>query len=222
MATKKTEVVEIKPIETKEVEVTIIGDTPLIEHAWSEKAKKMMLASQQGTAKGKEKEKKSPIRDFVNSLYWIKGKPDLPDIMSEEECQEVVYKALNNAKFGFPACGLKQAAISAAYRQKWTKDKMSLRGVFFIESDENGLIEIDGTPTMREDMVRIGMGTADIRYRGEFKNWKSTFKVRYNANGEYDLDAILNIINAGGYLCGLGEWRVEKDGEYGSFHIATK
>lgn len=215
-------VVEIKPIKTETVTVTIEGDTPLIEHAWNEKAKKMMLDAQQGKKSGKEKQKKSPIRDFVESLYWIKGKPDLPDDMSEEDCQQVVANALETAEFGFPACGLKQAAISAAYRQKWAKDKVSLRGVFFIESDENGLIKIDGIPTIREDMVRIGMGTADIRYRGEFKHWSSTFKVRYNKNGEYDLDAILNIINAGGYLCGLGEWRVEKDGEYGAFHIKAK
>ena len=39
---------------------------------------------------------------------------------------------------------------------------MSLRGVFFIDSDENGMVEIrsDG-PVMREDMVKIGMGVDD-------------------------------------------------------------
>ena len=37
---KKTEVIEIKPIQMKTVQVTIEGDTPLIMHAWSEKAKR--------------------------------------------------------------------------------------------------------------------------------------------------------------------------------------
>ena len=28
------------------------------------------------------------------------------------------------------------------------------------------------------------------------------------------------IINAGGYVCGIGEWRPERDGQYGMFHVA--
>ena len=44
----------------------------------------------------------------------------------------------------------------------------------------------------------------------------------YNANGMYSLEQIVNIINAGGYACGIGEWRPERDGQYGMFHVATK
>ena len=43
MATKASEVVEIKPIEIKKFKIKLIGDTPLIMHAWSEKAKREML-----------------------------------------------------------------------------------------------------------------------------------------------------------------------------------
>lgn len=44
MATaKKIETVEIKPIEIKQVTLRIEGDTPIIMHAWSEKAKKKPL-----------------------------------------------------------------------------------------------------------------------------------------------------------------------------------
>ena len=68
-------------------------------------------------------------------------------------------------------------------------------------------------------MVRIGMGTADIRYRGEFPNWYADIVVSYNVNGQYSLENIVNMINAGGYICGIGEWRPEKDGQYGMYHI---
>lgn len=44
-------------------------------------------------------------------------------------------------------------------------------------------------------------------------------KISYNVNGQYSLEQILNIINAGGYACGIGEWRPEKDGQYGMFHV---
>lgn len=216
MATKKAnaEVIEIRPIEIKKVTVRIVGDTPLIMHAWSEKAKRMMLEAQMGIAKGKKKEAKNPVDDFIRSMYWLTPMPEDGTMESFEEA------IANGARFGFPVTAFKQAAISAAYRMGWAKDKMSMRGAFFIDSDENGMIEIHSdTPEMREDMVKVGMGTADIRYRGEFKNWYADLTISYNANGQYSLENIVNIINAGGYVCGVGEWRPERDGQYGMFHV---
>jgi hypothetical protein len=215
MATKKTEVIEIRPIEIKKVTVRVVGDTPLIMHAWSEKAKRMMLEAQMGIAKGKKKEVKNPADDFIRSMYWLTPMPEDGTMESFEEA------IANGARFGFPVTAFKQAAISAAYRMGWAKDKMSMRGAFYIDSDENGMIEIHSdTPEMREDMVKVGMGTADIRYRGEFKNWYADLTISYNANGQYSLENIVNIINAGGYVCGVGEWRPERDGQYGMFHVA--
>lgn len=217
MATKKaaTEVIEIRPIEIKKVTIRIVGDTPLIMHAWSEKAKRMMLEAQMGIAKGKKKEAKNPVDDFIRSMYWLTTMPEDGTMESFEEA------IANGARFGFPVTAFKQAAISAAYRMGWAKDKMSMRGAFFIDSDENGMIEIHSdTPEMREDMVKVGMGTADIRYRGEFKNWYADLTISYNANGQYSLENIVNIINAGGYVCGVGEWRPERDGQNGMFHVA--
>ena len=98
----------------------------------------------------------------------------------------------------------------------------SLRGAFFIAGEGSELLaEVKGcTPTMREDMVRVGMGVADIRFRGEFANWYMDLQVSYNANGAYTLDQIINLINVGGFSCGIGEWRPEKDGNYGMYHVA--
>lgn len=123
MATaKKTETVEIKPIEIKQVTLRIEGDTPIIMHAWSEKAKKMMLDAQMGLAKGKKKEAKNPIDDFIQSMYWLTDKP-------KESTEEAFMQAIKDgARFGFPATSFKQAAISAAYRLGYVKDKMGLRG----------------------------------------------------------------------------------------------
>ena len=225
MATaKSTEVVEIRPIDMKTVEVTLVGDTPMIMHAWSEKAKRMMLEAQQGKAKGKKKPIKNPVDDFIQSIYWLTEKPTYPDGSSEEVCEEAFNKTIaNGAKFGFPVTAFKQAAISAAYRMGWVKNQMGLRGAFFIESEYGDMVEIKSdTPIMREDMVKIAGGTADIRYRGEFCNWSATFKVKYNANGEFSLENIINIINAGGTICGVGEWRPERDGQFGMYHVKAE
>lgn len=222
MAKKNEEMIEIKAIEKKVVELTIEGDSPLIVHAWSDKAKRMMLEAQQGKKKGKTKEVRNPVDEFINSLYWLTPKPVYADDASEETCEQAFNAAVENgAKFGFSACAIKQAGNSAAYRLGWVKNQTGLRGAYFIKGDDNGMIEIesDEPPVMREDMVRIGMGTADLRYRAEFKRWRAKLTIEYISNGEYSLENIINIINAGGLICGIGEWRPEKDGSYGMYHI---
>ena len=213
-ATKKNEVIEITPIRIKKASLRIVGDSPLIVHAWSEKAKREMLDKQMGKNQTKKKAAKNPVEDFINSMYWMTEKPQ---DMTEEAYEDAV---ANGAKFGFPVSGLKQSAISAAYRMGWVKDKMGLRGTFFIDANEDGLIEIKGdAPIMREDMVKVGMGTADIRYRGEIRNWYADITISYNELGKFNLQDIINVLNAGGFVCGLGEWRPERDGQYGMFHV---
>ena len=51
MAVKKeTEVITIPAIDIRTATITIKGDSPLIVHKWSEKAKKMMLDKQMKVA----------------------------------------------------------------------------------------------------------------------------------------------------------------------------
>ena len=214
MAAAKVELIEIRPIEIQKTTIRIVGDTPLIMHAWSEKAKREMLDKQMKKTKSAAREAKNPVEDFIRSMYWL---TPMPTDMTEEGFEKAI---ADGARFGFPVTAFKQAAISAAYRMGWTKDKMSMRGAFFIDGDENQMIEIHSDPpVMREDMVRVGMGTADIRFRGEFRNWYADLTISYNKNGQHTLEQIINIINAGGYVCGVGEWRPERDGQYGMFRV---
>ena len=214
MATKTQEILEIRPIEIQKATIRIVGDTPLIMHAWSEKAKREMLEKQMKVTKTKAKDAKNPVEDFIRSIYWL---TDMPTDMTQEGFERAI---ANGARFGFPVTAFKQAAISAAYRMGWAKDKMSMRGAFFIDGDINQMLEIKSDPpVMREDMVKIGMGTADIRYRGEFQNWYADMTISFNKNGQHSFEQIVNIINAGGYVCGVGEWRPERDGQYGMFHV---
>ena len=215
---KKNEaaIIEIKPINIVTTTVRIAGDTPLIMHRWSEKAKRMILEKQMKKTKSSAKEAKNPVEDFIESVYWMEGKPtEYTEEAFDEACR-------NGARFGFPVTAIKQATISSAYRNGITKDMASLRGAFFIAGEGSELLaEVKGcTPTMREDMVRVGMGVADIRFRGEFANWYMDLQVSYNANGAYTLDQIINLINVGGFSCGIGEGRPEKDGNYGMYHVA--
>lgn len=217
MAAKKTEeIIQIKPLDIRSIPVRIVGDSPLIVHAWSAKAKRQMLETQMKTTKTKGKETRNPVADFIGSLYWLTEMP-------EEETEEAFEKAVKNgAKFGFPVTAIKQAANSSAYRLGWVKNQMSLRGSYFLKTEYGELAEIKGSiPKMREDMVKIGMGTADLRYRAEFETWFMDMVLEYNASGDMTLEQIINCINAGGYCCGVGEWRVEKDGSFGKYHIES-
>lgn len=221
MASKK-ETIAVKPVSLTTVVVRVKGVTPLIEHCWSEKSKRQMLESQMGMKdKAKKKDPKVPVEDFIRSLYWLSPMPT-------EFTEEGFKKAIDEgAHFGFPVTGFKQAAISGAYRKNWVPDKMTLRGTFFIETD--GIAQ-DGTecveifsdvPVMREDMVKVGKGTADIRYRGEFRNWYADLKISYDSNGVYTIKDIVNYFNAAGFSVGVGEWRPERDGQFGLFEVVS-
>lgn len=211
MATKKQDVaIELPPLDIRLMEVTIIGDSPLIVHAWSEKAKREMLDKQMKRAKG-AKEAKDPLDDFEASLY-----------------------RLSDGGYGFPSVGFKNAAVTActsvagvtkiSARQAFhiLGENIDVEGVFKGTSARHNLVRIGGgEPSMREDTVRVGMGTADLRYRGEFPDWHAKLLVRYNGNVLSE-GQILNILNVAGFAVGVGEWRPERNGMSGMFHVATE
>lgn len=223
-ATKETSFlsITIPEIEKKKMSLTLIGDSSLIEHRWSEKAKKEILDKQMKKSV-KAKEAKSPVGDFMDSLYWLTDEPDHTQVESEEEKMKLFNEAVKNgAKFGFPCVALKQSAIDAAYQQGLVDKKTTLRGAFFIagEDDNPEMMTIHGIPTMREDMVVIGgmSRTADIRYRGEFQTWSTTVNITYNPR-VISAEQIAAFIDNAGFASGLGEWRVSKNGQFGSFHV---
>ena len=190
---KQEAVVEIKKINLQRITLELVGDSPLIVHAWSAKAKKEMLDKQMKKAKT-AKVAKDPERDYEEAFYR------LPD-----------------GTPSFPSIAFKSAAVSAGGRFSDGLKMTELRGAFFIECE---MVAIEGEPRMREDMVRVGMGTADIRYRPEFPAWRVKLPIKYNADA-ISLEQIVNLFNLAGFGVGVGEWRPERDGQYGMFHVAT-
>ena len=186
-------VIELPPLKIDTASITLIGDSELISHRWSEKAKKEIRDKQTKQAK-QARAAKDPEAEYKESLYPYPG-----------------------GGYGFPAVAFKSAAVDAcSHIQNVTK--VEARGAFHIAGD---LVKIEGEPAMREDMVRIGMGVADLRYRGGFKEWRTTFTIRYNAN-VISLSQILNLFNTAGFAIGVGEWRPQRDGSSGMFHVATQ
>lgn len=204
VAQDKKTLIELPPLKISTMRITLIGDSPLISHRWAEKAKKEMLDKQMKKAK-RGKDAKDPFRDFVESLYWLSEKPSDPTPAQVEQ-----------ATFGFPVVAFKAAAVDACSHVDGVT-KVEARGAFHLVGE---FATIEGTPLIREDMVRVGMGTADIRYRGEFRAWRTTLTIRYNVN-ILSPEQIINLFNTAGFAIGVGEWRPQRDGSYGMFHVAS-
>lgn len=188
--------VQIPGLGVKVIEVPIRGVSPLIVHQFSEKARKMMAEKQAGAAR-KKKEPKVPENDYRESLYVLPGKPNA---------------------YGFPAVGFKKAMISACRHVDGIPMTMA-RGAFHVVATHGDLVEIMGTPEMRTDTVRLETGVADIRYRGEFRQWKARLTIRYMATS-ITPSQLLHILNVAGFAVGVGENRPEKSGaSFGQFEI---
>jgi hypothetical protein len=188
----------------------IVGDTPLITHAWSEKAKREMLIKQvKATKPGKEA--RDPQADFVSSLYEMNG------------------------GFGFPATGVKNCILSAAHKDKGIA-RASVMAALWLHAEmvrtrpalagaicDMPLIKVHGPkPEMREDMVKIGSGlskTANLAYRGQFTVWAMRITGRFNT-AVLTAEALAFIVQESGIAAGLGEWRNERKGMFGAFHLA--
>lgn len=183
--------IEIPEIKLRTMIVGITGETPLLTNRFGEKARQKIEDKQQKKAKG-AKEARKP----------------------EEECADACHMISQNV-YGFPAVGIKKALVVAGGR--FADEKMThLRGVINVMGD---LIEIKaGKPKMRSDTVRLATGITSIAYRPMFMPWEMEIPIRFNSSiiGE---SQILNLFQIAGFAVGLGAWRPECNGTFGTFKI---
>ncbi len=179
------------------LKVKIFGETPLIYHKWSEKAIKMIEDKQQKKAT-KGREIRNPEKEYKDSYYYNK-----------------------DGKISFPANNIKQAMVGACRFLDKSVPMTLIRGAIFVVGDEENLIPVKfGSESMRKDMVTVGMGSADIRYRGELKDWEMELLIKYNAD-VISAEQVINLLQIAGFSQGLGEWRPEKNGDFGTFKVVT-
>lgn len=189
--------VSINRIDTEHMFVPIVGTSPLIIHKFSEKAKRQMLDAQQG--RKSPKERRDPEADYEAAFYRTKE------------------------GYGFPAVAFKAATISAARFYGKDVRMTDLRQMCFFkgiltDKDPQPLIEIVGEPRMREDIVRLGMSGTDLRYRPEFPEWSAQLEVVF-VKSALTQESMLSLIDAGGMGVGVGEWRPERRGDFGTYQI---
>lgn len=189
--------VQIDRIGAETIQVPIIGTSPLIVHRFSEKAKKQMLDAMQG--RKTPKQVKNPEAEYEAAFHRLKdGRP------------------------GFPAIGFKQATVGGARFYGKDVTMTALKQFLFFRGepgvDGQQLVAIVGEPRMREDPVPVGRGGRDLRYRPEFPEWSALLIVTY-VTSSLTRGSVLSLIDAGGMGVGVGEWRPQKDGDFGTFQI---
>lgn len=187
--------VVLKPIKRVCMAFTIVGTSPLIVHAWSEKAKEMMRQKHGG-----KKTKNRDVRD--------------PQAEMEEACYRT-----SDGRLGISGMALKSSIVTAAHRDIGIERTLVRKAMFLRCDDPNKIVPlIADTPTLREDMVRVGIGSADLRYRPMWSEWA--------VESEWHIDAdllttedVLTLVDRAGFGVGIGEWRPEKGGEFGRFEV---
>lgn len=211
--------ITIPKIDYRTMQITVVGKSPLIVHAWSAKAIRMMLDKQMGISSA-GREKKNPLNDFRDSLYLLP----------------------NNAGYGIPAPAFKACIVSGAndVSMKMTECKRAIHVCSYTvplqcpplakehwtdwdhKHAKELKVEHQRGCSMRQDLVRLESGVADIRFRGCFPVWKCQLEVEYNAR-VLTAEQVVNLFQSGGLACGVGEWRpsspVSRSGEFGRFTV---
>jgi len=176
--------------------VTIIGTSPLIFHRWDEKSKQMILDKQMKKA-AKGRAVRDPQSDYQATYYRD-----------------------SDGDIAVPVLMIKNALVSAVRNVEGLTMTL-VRGALFCKGDSQGFAKVKYTSErMREDMVRVGMGTADIRFRGEVDGWSVSFLIEYNPT-VISAEQVLSLLDLAGFSVGIGEWRPEKNGDYGRFKVLT-
>lgn len=176
-----------------------VGGPILVTHRFSEKMKRQMLEAQQGKARNK-KEARDPEAEYQGARYLdVKG----------YDCM--------------PATAFKKAIIDAAsFVQGVTK--VQIRGAIFVkgatrDADNNDLIPIRySSMEMREDVVRLGNGSADLRYRPQYNDWEATLELEFDPD-ILSAEQVHHLVQRAGFAIGVGEGRPQKNGDWGRFEL---
>lgn len=191
MAKTTSEVIHLPELKQRKVIIRVIGTSSLITHPFGKKSLKMIEDKQQGKAKSSKHDVRDPEQEYLDSMYI---------------CED--------GSYGFPAIGFKGAVVTAA--NDAGIQKVLARRAFHVVDGE--LVKIESEPSMRTDRVTIGMGTTDVRYRAEFKEWSANIPIIFN-EGVISLEQLINLFRIAGFGVGIGEWRPERNGIHGTWEV---
>lgn len=202
-ASPKEETLQIKAIETGKMTVRLVGVSPLIFNAMSEKARHtLLLPSGRMSAVEKEtNQKHDPLTEYRGSIY--------------------AYRTDDNpTRLMFPCGGFKKGMMTAALDSPGAK-KAVIGRLLWIESRD---VPIYGIPQLLMSITRSAdmNRTPDVRTRAIVERWACILTISF-VSPRLDTKQVLNLLQSAGLTCGIGDWRQEKgSGDFGRYRIANK
>jgi len=187
--------VTIQAIKVADLKLKVEGMTPLLMNKFSDEAKQGLLDKQAGKSKERAKRTKEIITKEIESCIHR-----LPD-----------------GQAGFPASGFKKAMVEAATGKllEGMNGKLA-KGAFFIMGN---LVPIKyKKQVINEAIGRIGRKIPMVTFRPEFQEWTAELPIKYNSS-QVTAQQIIALANLAGFHIGVGDWRPQCNGSYGTFKV---
>ena len=203
-------------IQRRRLLIPIKSETPLLVHNFSEKARKELLDIFQN--KKKKKQPKNPEAEYLNCLYKIDTNNwDKPRHNGENGIDKNLV-----ADTGFSTNGFKKCLVGAArffHNLKMTEMRQSvfIKGID-TKADSQNLVPIYGDHEIHESTVKVGVKQTDLRYRAIYPTWKAWLDITV-VTSMIATDILPDLIDLAGASIGIGEWRPETSGTFGTFKV---
>ena len=202
----RTETIEIKRIETKQVTVKIVGDGDLILNKMNDVSTRQL--TEQRKNKAKDMEVPNEWEQIITAMHWRDGKPT-------DFSENGLIDALKHNAPCITAFGLKKSFGDAVVRNEIDKYKTKFDNSLNIIAKGN-LIPIKFTEHyVDEKLMAPKKGSPVLVRMNRFSGWSAEFTIQFTEN-VYSLEQIINIINLAGFGLGIGSGRTSG---YGRYHV---
>ena len=202
----KTETIEIKRIDVKQVTVKIVGDGDLILNKMNDVSARQL--TDQRKNKAKDLEVPNEWEQIITAMHWRDGKPT-------DFSEQGLIDALKNNAPCITAFGLKKSFGEAVVRNEIDKFKTKFDPSVNIIAKGN-LVPIKFTEHYIDEKLMSPVRGKPVLVRmNRFSGWSAEFTIQFTEN-VYSLEQIINIINLAGFGLGIGSGRTSG---YGRYHV---
>jgi hypothetical protein len=221
---KRSSEIEIGEITQAYADVWILSDAPFYANRMAEKAKRELLLPRRARTRADlaAKLKHAPVSEFRSSPY-LRRRPNggggigfgphpaaAPPPPAPADAPETYMMIRANS--------LKRAMETAALRMPSSVAKAQIACLVSIVGGDYA--PLWGIPRLDMSVVRLAgiSRVPDIRTRARLEQWAVRARLSW-LEPLLNLKKVEQLLQIAGMMCGLGDWRQEKGGSNGRFHV---